>query len=118
MADAGLFLGWGEPVRGREQSGLQVFNEGLEFYARLQQEGRIESVETVLLEPHGGDLSGFILLRGSAEQMDAVLRDEEFERLTARASMIVQSLGVVRAAVGEGLGRQIQLYQEAVGELG
>src|SRR5918997_5764113 len=76
MANAGLFLGWGDPVRGREQPGLKVLGEGLEYYARLEQEGRIEGFETVFLEPHGGDLSGFILLRGSEEQMDAVQRDD------------------------------------------
>ena len=118
MANAGLFLGWGDPVRGREQPGLKVLGEGLEYYARLEQEGRIEGFETVFLEPHGGDLSGFILLRGSEEQMDAVQRDDEFQRITVRATMIVESLGVVRAALGDGIGRQVELFQEAIGELG
>ena len=27
MADAGLFIGWGAPVRGREATGLEVFTE-------------------------------------------------------------------------------------------
>jgi hypothetical protein len=118
MADAGLFVGWGEPVRGREGPGLQVFTEALEYDARLQQEGRIESFEVFLLEPHGGDLSGFVVLRGTPEQIDAVQRDPDFERQIARAGMIVQSLGVVRAYLGDSLGRQIALYEEAVGELG
>jgi hypothetical protein len=117
MADAALFVGWGEPVRGREGPGLQVFNEALEYDARLQQEGRIESFEAVLLDAHGGDLAGFVLLRGTAEQIDAVQRDPEFERQVVRAGMIVQSLGVVRGYIGEGLGRQITLYQEAIGDL-
>ena len=67
MADAGLFIGWGAPVRGREAKGLEVVGEALAYYGRLQQEGAIESFETALLEPHGGDLQGFILLRGSEE---------------------------------------------------
>jgi hypothetical protein len=117
MADAGLFVGWGEPVRGREATGLQVFNEALEYDARLQQEGRIESFEAFLLEPHGGDLAGFIVLRGTPEQINAVQSDPEFERQVVRAGMVVQSLGVVRAFLGESLGRQIALYQEAVGDL-
>ncbi len=45
MADAGLFIGWGAPVRGREAKGLEVFNEALSYYARLQQEGVIESLK-------------------------------------------------------------------------
>ena len=58
MADAGLFIGWGAPVRGREAKGLEVFNESLAYYGRLQQDGVIEGFETAILEPHGGDLAG------------------------------------------------------------
>ena len=29
MADAGLFIGWGAPVRGREAKSLEVFSEAL-----------------------------------------------------------------------------------------
>ena len=65
MADAGLFIGWGEVVRGREERAVEVFGETVEYYGRLQADGRIESFEPCLLEPHGGDLAGFILIRGS-----------------------------------------------------
>jgi hypothetical protein len=65
MADAGLLIGWGDLVRGREAKGLEVFNETLAYFGRLQQDGEIESFDTAILEPHGGDLGGFILLRGA-----------------------------------------------------
>jgi len=51
MADAGLFIGWGEPVTGREAKGLEVLGEALAYYGKAEQEGRIESHETVLLYP-------------------------------------------------------------------
>ena len=117
MAEAGLFVGWGAPVRGREAKGLEVFNEGIEYWGRLQEAGRIESFEVVLLYPHGGDLAGFALLRGSHDQLNAVGGDDEFLRLTARAGLIVEGLGVVRAALGDGLEKEIGLYQQAVGEI-
>jgi hypothetical protein len=117
MADAGLFIGWGEVVRGREEKAIQVFNETVQFYGGLQQEGRIESFEVCLLEPHGGDLQGFALLRGSQEQIDAVHNDEEFERQMTRATMIVDGLGIVPAALGEEIGRGMSVYQNAVAEL-
>jgi hypothetical protein len=117
MADAGLFIGWGEVVRGREERALEVFNETMQFYGQLQQDGRIESFEPCLLEPHGGDLAGFILLRGTQEQIDAVHNDEEFERHLMRAGFIVDNLGVTQAALGEELGRQMGLYQAQVAEL-
>jgi hypothetical protein len=117
MADAGLFIGWGEVVRGREERALEVFNETIQYYGQLQQDGRIESFEPCLLEPHGGDLAGFVLLRGTQEQMDAVQNHEEFERHMTRANFIVDNLGVIRAAMGEELGRQLSVYQAQVAEM-
>ncbi len=117
MADAGLFIGWGEVVRGREERALEVFNETIQFYGQLQADGRIESFEPCLLEPHGGDLQGFVLLRGSQEQMDDVHNDDEFERLMTRANFIVDNLGVIQAAMGEELGRQMGIYQAQVAEI-
>jgi hypothetical protein len=117
MAEMGLFIGWGAPVRGREAKSLEVFNEAVAYAGRLQEEGRIESSEIVLLGPHGGDLYGFQLLRGSRENLDAIRAEDEFQRLTFRADLIVERFGVVPAFLGEGLGPAIQLYQEQVGEL-
>ncbi len=45
MADAGLFIGWGGPVRGREAKGLEVFSEALAYFGQLQDDGTIESFE-------------------------------------------------------------------------
>jgi hypothetical protein len=39
MADSGLFIGFGAPVRGRERQATKVFNEAFEYYSRLQQDG-------------------------------------------------------------------------------
>ena len=40
--------------------------------------------EVVRLYPHGGDLYGFILVRGSQEQLNGLQADEEFMRFNAR----------------------------------
>jgi hypothetical protein len=116
MAEAGLFIGWGSVVRGREQKAIEALGDDLGFWARLQQEGRIESFETVLLEPHGGDLGGFLLVRGTREQFDEIQNDEEFQRRVARGDLFVERLGVVRAALGESVQRQMTLYQEVFAE--
>ena len=73
----------------RERQAVKVFNETFEYYSRLQQEGEIESFEPILLEPHGGELSGFYLLRGDRDKLARIRSSEEFERLTARAELIV-----------------------------
>ena len=117
MADAGLFVGWGAPIHGREAKGLEVFGEALAYYGRLQQEGVIEDFETAILEPHGGDLQGFILLRGSEQKLAQLRVDDEFVRLSARAGLVIESLGVIGAALGDGLERAITRYQEAISDV-
>jgi hypothetical protein len=118
MADEALFIGWGEVVRGRESKALDVFNESLQYYARLQQEGTVESFDAWFLAPHGGGLAGFILLRGERERLDDVQRNPEFELLMTRAGMIVDRVGVVNAYTGDALGRLVGQFQEATADLG
>jgi hypothetical protein len=117
MAEAGLFIGWGQVVRGREKRAVQVFNESVEYWGGLQGDGKIEDFEVALLTPHGGDLQGFALLRGSEEQVNALLMDEEFQRRVLRADQIIESQGVITATLGEGIGSAMAQYQGEIDEL-
>lgn len=117
MAGEALFLGWGPVVRGREQKALQVFQKTIEYYGRLQQEGRIDSFEPVLIAPHGGDLGGFVLLRGERSKLDEIRSSEEFERAVTRAATIVENVGVINAFTGESLGQTMSRFQAASEEL-
>jgi hypothetical protein len=117
MADHGLFIGWGDPVYGREEKGLGVFNDSIEYYGKLQQDGRIESFDIAFLDPHGGDLAGFVILRGSRENLAAIRGDEDFRRLITRASLIIQSLGVVDALLGAEVAKEVEVYRAAAQEL-
>jgi hypothetical protein len=110
MADTALFVGYGPTIPGREQRALALFNEVLGYYAQLQKRGEIESFEAVLLEPHGGELGGFLLLRGEAEKLDRVRRSEEFLGYNAQAGLVVQNFGVVGAYIGAGLERQFAVF--------
>jgi len=117
MADAGLFVGWGAPVTGREAKGLEVFGEAVAFYGSCQEAGEIEGFETVFLGAHGGGLSGFFLLRGSVEQCAALRAREDFQRITTRAALVVDNLGVIDAVVDEGVGAQLEVYQGAIADI-
>lgn len=105
MANSALFIGWGDPVRGREQKSLQVFGEAIQYYTRLQQQGEIESFEAVALEPHGGDLQGFLLVRGDGEKLSRLRTTQEYTSLNLRAGLVVERFGVVGAYIGEDLNR-------------
>ena len=113
MADRVLFIGWSTPVRGREERGLEVFNEAIGLYGRMQQEGRIEKFDVVLLGANS-DLNGYIELHGSAEQLAAVRQDEEFERNTIDASLVVDGLRHLDGVANDEIARQMVLYQESI----
>src|SRR5260370_35499399 len=100
MATGALLIGWGPAVRGREHKALQVFNETIQFYTQLQQQGTIENFETVGLEPHGGDLLGFTLVCGDLEKLNALRTSEEFLRLTNRGRVAGGNVSVVTALIG------------------
>lgn len=118
MADRALFVGFGQPVRGREERAVEVFNEFVAMLGRLQSEGRIEGMDVTLLDPHGGDLGGFFMVHGSGEQCAALSMDEEFRRASLDASLIVENFGVVPAATGEGVGSEMAMYVEALAKVG
>jgi hypothetical protein len=116
MADRMLFIGWGAPVRGREERGLDVFNEAVGLYGRMQQEGRIERFDVALLQPNA-ELNGFVTLHGSAEQLAAIREDAEFRRMTIAASLIVDGLRQIDGVTNEGVAEQMALYQEAAAKV-
>jgi hypothetical protein len=117
MAGEALFLGWGPVVRGREMKALEVFQETIAYYGTLQQEGRIESFEPVLVAPHGGDLAGFVLLRGERAKLDEIRSSEEFERLLVRAAAVADGVGAVNAVTGEALAQAMARFRTASEEL-
>ena len=117
MADRMLFIGWGAPVRGREERGLEVFNEAVGIAGRMQQEGRIEKFEVRLLAANGSGLDGYLEIHGSAEQIAAVKEDPEFMRNTMDAAQIVEGLRHIDGAVNEGVAEMMGMYQEAIGRV-
>lgn len=113
MTDRMLFIGWGMPVRGREERALEVFDESVGLYGRMQQDGRIDHFDVVLLEPATG-LGGWFALHGTAEQLAAVREAEDFRRQTIAAELIVDGLQICMGTTGQGLAREMTLYRDAV----
>jgi len=117
MADYALFIGWGPVVHGREELSLRVFQETVEYWGHAQERGQIDGFEPFLLEPHGGELEGFMLIYGERARLDHLRESEEFERLMTRAGAVVEHLGVVTAYAQQALGRLMGQFQEMAGEL-
>jgi hypothetical protein len=117
MADAGLFVGWGTVVRGRESESLDLFNEFLAYCGGLLENGEIESFEPVLLEPHGGDLAGFLLIRGKADRLASIRMSDEWIKHSTRGGLMTENFGVVSASMGERMERQMAVYVEQIGAI-
>jgi len=118
MADRAMFIGFGQPVRGREERAVEVFNEFVGMFGRMQSDGRIEGMDVCLLDPHGGELGGFFMVHGSQAQCSALADDEDFRRAVIDATLIAENFGVVPARTGEGVGEEMGLYTEAIKKVG
>lgn len=116
MADRALFITWGDNVAGREERGLEVFNEAVGFYGRCQQEGRVESFDVVLTAATG-DIAGYMELKGSAEQVRALSNDDEYLRILTEASTVVSNLRVVEGFCGNEIARVMEIYREAISKV-
>jgi hypothetical protein len=112
MAGEALFVGWGQVVRGREQLALEVFQETVAYYGKLQEDGVIASFDAVLLAPHAGDLAGFLIARGEQATLDSLRASPEFIRVVTRASSVVDNVGVVNAYSGEALAQVMGIFGE------
>ena len=83
----------------------------------MQEDGLIDSFDTYLLAPHGGDLAGFIIMHGEQSALDSVRSSPEFLRVVTRAGAVVDNIGVVSAYTGEALGQVMALFGEVSQEL-
>ena len=94
-----------------------MFQEALQYYTRLQQSGQVDSFEPFLLEPHGGDLAGFFLVRGDMDKLAQLRISDEFVALNTRAQLVVERFGVVGAVYGDELQRQFANFEQQIPQL-
>lgn len=114
MKDAGVFIGWGPALAGRERKSVELFLETMRYFMELVAQGRLVSVEPVFLEPHGDDLEGFILIRGDREELNRLRNEEEVRRLMVKGGVTLQNFRVVGAVMGGGLNEHLMWYIQAV----
>ena len=109
-----IFYGWNRSVPGREQLTADHFQEFLGYLAGLQQNNAVESFEVVLLSDHGGDLNGFILIRGSNDQLNALTATDEWMMHVTRGGFHLEGSGLVRGVTGEDVMKWMNLWTEVI----
>ena len=115
MADHVLFLGWNRPTVGREQQAMELWGKAMEYYGKLQADGRIESFEPIMLGAHGGDLNGFLLIRGNIEKLNEIRGEDAFLNFMTEASYCLDGFGVVPGIIGEALNEGFARWAKLVG---
>ena len=118
MADAGVWISWGIPARGREHQALELLKSTKGYLDGLVAQGTIGRFDTSILKPQATELGGFILIQGTQEQIDALRHDRGFERWVTQIQLVADRVGIVDAWVGDGLNDAIGLYAEALSKLG
>jgi hypothetical protein len=103
MAMGALFVGWGPIITGRERKAAQVLGEAMQYLGRLRGQGVVQSVEVAVLEPHGGDLGGFVLVKGEKDAIARLRVDDEFVRTVVGVQLVHEKVGVVGATTGDEL---------------
>ncbi|BDX30209.1 hypothetical protein TUM20985_07560 [Mycobacterium antarcticum] len=118
MSEAGVWVSWGIPARGREETALGLLKSSLTGYLeQLSREGRIERFDAAILKPQSTDLGGFLLIQGTREQIDALRTDRGFEAWVTQIQLVADRVGIVDAWVGDGLADAFALYEQALGKL-
>lgn len=106
------FFAWNRSIPGRERLSAEHFQDFLQYLGKEQQSGRIQSFEPIFLDPHGGDLNGFILIRADSTKLDALIASPEFVRHRTRGMLHLEGSGLVRGVTGDLVMERMKLWTE------
>jgi hypothetical protein len=109
-----IFIGWNRPIPGREKESAGHFQEFMALVIQFQQEGTIDSFEPVLLTAHGGDLNGFVLIRGEISKLQELKSTEAWRTHVTRAILHTEGFGVIDGVTGEGVSEQMELWASLI----
>ena len=118
MAEAGVWIAWGIPARGRERQALELLKSSTQGYLdELKRDGLIERFDATVLQPQSTELGGFVLIQGSKQQLDALRQNSGFQQWVMQIQLVADRVGIVDAWVNDGLGEAFDLYEEALRKL-
>jgi len=110
MADSGMLIGWDRVAPGDNIGAVELWSEMLVYFKRLHAEGMIEKFEPIMLGAHGGQLNGFILVRGEQENLDSVRNSDGFLSLVVKANKTLTGFTVLRAHFGAEVQKIMRIY--------
>jgi hypothetical protein len=109
-----IFFAWNRAVPGREKISGQHFEEFVAYLGGKAQNGAIESFDVVFLDPHGGDMNGFFLIRGNSGSLDALTATAEWTEHMTRAALHLQGAGAIRGATADQAMKRMELWNKHI----
>lgn len=109
---AALLVGWGPIIPGREKTAAQVLDEAMHYLTAAKEQGRLDTIDVVLLEPHGGDMHGFVLLRGEQDALARLRHEPEFLRTIVAVQLVHEKVRVTGAYTGAEMQALMQIWGE------
>jgi hypothetical protein len=100
MAKGALFISWGPLIPGREAVGAGVLQAAVQLLAGYREAGRIDGFDVYTLEPHRGDIQGFVILTGDKDTLASLRVDDAFVKTIVGVQLVHQKVGVVAAWTG------------------
>ncbi|HZD75107.1 MAG TPA: hypothetical protein VE776_14670 [Actinomycetota bacterium] len=116
--ETGIFIGWGKPVAGHGREALTLFSDLVEFFTKKREAGVITSFEPFFYRTADfGQEAGFFVIRGPAEGIETLNRDEEYIVLLSKAIMLVEHIKTAFLWSGEGVTQHIDRLGKLYAEL-
>jgi len=119
MNNGAIVIEWGMPRQGREQKALEVFFSTMQKWEEWKSAGRIASYQ-----PFGtltGDYdkrSGFVLLQGTGQQMEALQHAEDYRQAVLGVINIATHVHVTVCETGDAMTSRMQRYGNSVKSMG
>lgn len=101
MQDNALFIGWNRAISGKEKASIEHFNEFLGYLGKQQQAGTLTSLMPVVLNPHGGDLNGFVLVTAENSGFHKLMGEDAWQDHITRATVTMHGFGVITGTTGK-----------------
>lgn len=114
MSSNAVFFGWNRSIPGRERVSKSHFEEFVGYLTGLQKGSQIESFDVAFLNPHGGDMNGFFLIRGSDGGLDAMMSSADWVKHITRANLHLQGAGAVKAVTGKLVAERMALWSSLI----
>jgi hypothetical protein len=109
-----VLFGWNRSLPGREHISAAHFEDFVKYLNGVKEDGGIRDYDVVFLDPHGGDLNGFFLIRAESKKLDTLLSSAEWITHMTRASMHLNSPGAIRGVTGERVAERMALWAGSI----